>query len=76
MEEEKKEIKKPSTYTLKPVNIAWLIEQAFKESTPEKRVSARAVLDRIIDQARQDAAIPSPVEKKRSAQARQIAIAI
>jgi len=68
MEEEKKSIKKTQAYTLKPGNIAWLIEQAFNESTPEKRMSASAVLDRIIDQARQHQAENSlPHQAKKNA---------
>jgi len=65
MDEEKREIKKTQAYTLKPVNIAWLIEQAFNASTPEKRVSASAVLDRLIDEARQksEAETQSPTEQ-------------
>ncbi len=71
MDEEKKENKKAQAYTLKPVNIAWLAEQALGKSSPEKRVSASAVLDEIVDQARRKAGITSPSEKKsnRSAQA-------
>ena len=72
MDEEKRDIKKTQAYTLKPVNIAFLIEQAFNESTPEKRVSASAVLDRLIDEARLKA--ESPTQKKTTARAVEIAI--
>ncbi len=69
MDEEKKEPKKAQAYTLKPVNIAWLVEQAFGKSTPKKRVSASAVLDEIIDQAREkgEGDQPSPTKQKKSA---------
>lgn len=52
MEEEKKEVKKAQAYTLSPRNIAWLAQQALKRSTPEKRVSASALLDGIVEEAR------------------------
>ncbi len=53
MEDEKKEVKKAQAYTLKPINIAWLTKKALDESTPEKRMSASALLDQIVDEARE-----------------------
>ena len=58
--EEKKEIKEVKSYSLPPSQIAWLRKQALKESTPEKTVSASAVLERIIERAMRE----SPTEKK------------
>lgn len=72
MDEEKREIKKTSAYTLKPINIEFLIKKALKESTPEKRVSASAILDRILDEARQSPT-PQPKEKKSHAAAEPVA---
>jgi len=72
MNEEKKEIKKTQAYTLSPSKIAWLRQRAMQESSPEKTVSASAVLERIIDEAMVRNAkqlalpIPQPKEKKRS----------
>lgn len=51
MDEEKKEIKVSKSYSLPPSQIAWLRKQALEQSTPEKTVSASALLERIIDEA-------------------------
>ena len=51
--DEKKEPKEVKSYSLKPVNIAWLREQAFRESTPESIMTASSLLDRLIDEARE-----------------------
>ncbi len=68
--EEKKEIKEVKSYSLPPSQIAWLRKQALNESTPEKTVSASAVLERIIDQAmKQD---QSPSKQKKTARAVEI----
>jgi len=68
--EEKKEIKISKSYSLPPSQVAWLRKQALIESTPEKTMSASAVLERIIDEAIQaDAESPSPIKQKKSAQA-------
>ena len=67
MDEEKRELKKTSAYTLKPANIAFLIEQAVNESTPEKRMSASAILDRILDAVRQSSPSPTKIERKKYA---------
>jgi hypothetical protein len=75
MVEEKKEIKEVKSYSLPPSQIAWLRKQALVESTPEKTVSASAVLERIIDEAMQKSETSSPKQKK-SAQAHLIAITI
>lgn len=75
MDEEKKAVKKAQAYTLKPINIAWLTEEALRRSTPEKRISASSLLDEIVDQARQ--ASQSPLkQKKTTARAVEIAMAI
>ena len=73
MDEEKKEIKVSKSYSLPPSQIAWLRRQGLLESTPEKTVSASAVLERIIDQAIQQTKQPSPTQKK-GAQAREIVL--
>lgn len=65
MEEEKKQNKERKTFTLSPVNIAWLQRRALDESTPDERVSDSALLDRILDEARL-AESPSPKNQKKS----------
>jgi hypothetical protein len=64
MDEEKKEIKVSKSYSLPPSQISWLRKQALKESTPQKTVSASAVLERIIDAAIRAESKESPSEKK------------
>jgi hypothetical protein len=61
--DEKKETKKVKSYSLRPSQIAWLRQRANEESTPDKDVSASAVLEEIIDDA-MEASKPSPSKKK------------
>jgi hypothetical protein len=58
--DEKKENKKVQPYSLKPINIQWINEQALRLSTPDNKISSSLFLDRLIDEAQS----PSPVEKK------------
>jgi hypothetical protein len=58
--------KKPKTVTLKPINIAWLAQQSFNESTPENKVSDSEIVDRLIDEARLKAATQSPSNQKKN----------
>lgn len=58
--DEKKEIKVVKSYSLPPSQIAWLRETARQESTPERTISASAVLERIIDEAMKQAESLSP----------------
>jgi len=74
--EEKKEIKKPKTVTLKPINIAWLGKRALEESTAENKVSDSELVDRLIDQARLQEESQSPSRQKKTARAVEMAIAI
>jgi hypothetical protein len=74
MDEEKKEIKVSKSYSLPPSQIAWLRKQALKESTPQKTVSASAVLERIINAAMRAETEQSPSEKKRTLPARVAAV--
>jgi hypothetical protein len=67
MDEEKKEVKEVKSYSLPPSQIAWLRQQALKESTAEKTISASAILERIIDRAMKEGESPSPSQKKRVA---------
>lgn len=46
-----KELKVSKSYSLRPDQITWLRVQSLNESTPEKTISASAVLERIVDQA-------------------------
>lgn len=69
-----KEIKVVKSYSLPPSQIAWLRKQALQESTPEKTVSASAVLERIIEEAMEESEQSPPTQKK-SAQALEIALA-
>jgi hypothetical protein len=64
--DEKKENKKVQPYSLKPINIQWINEQALRLSTPDNKISSSLFLDRLIDEARlkDEAQSPSPVEKK------------
>lgn len=64
--------KKPKTVTLKPINIAWLAQQSFNESTPENKISDSEVVDRLIDEARLRA--KSPTKQKKTALAVDIAL--
>ena len=57
------EIKVSKSYSLRPSQVKWLRQQALQESTPEKTVSASAVLERIIDEA-MSWSKTSPSEKK------------
>ncbi len=72
MAEEKKEIKEVKSYSLPPSQIAWLRKQALQESTPEKTISASAVLERIIDEAMQESIEQSPAKQKKTARAVEI----
>ena len=63
--------KKVQTYYLKQENIDWLNQKAFDKSTPADRVTDDALLDEILDQARQ--AEKSPTKQKKSAAALEIA---
>jgi hypothetical protein len=76
MDEEKKEIKEVKSYSLPPSQIAWLRKQALDESTPEKTVSASAVLERIIAEAMQKSVEQSPTKQKKTARAVEIAVLI
>ena len=62
------EIKVSKSYSLRPSQVAWLRKQALAESTPEKTVSASAVLERIIDEAMEQEQ-PSPSKQKKTAHA-------
>jgi hypothetical protein len=66
MTEEKKANKKQKTVTLKPINIAWLAQRSFDESTPENKVSDSEIVDRLIDQARAREESPSPAAEKKT----------
>lgn len=72
MEEEKKVIKKANAYTLSPDNITWLAQRAIEESTPEKRVTASSLLDRIVTEARLNAESSTP--SKKNAPSREVAL--
>jgi len=62
--------KKVQTYYLKQENIDWLNKRAFDQSTPNIRVTDDALLDQILDQARQaDKAPIQDKQKKTSARA-------
>lgn len=61
------EIKVSKSYSLRPSQVAWLRKQALAESTPEKTVSASAVLERIIDEAMTTSERPHPQLKKSAA---------
>jgi hypothetical protein len=65
---EEKEIKRSKSYSLKPINIEWLSEQALKLSKPGSKVSDSALLDRLVDEARvreelEVNKLPSPAEQ-------------
>lgn len=67
-----KELKKTQAYTLSPVNIAWLRQCAARQTTADKSISASAILDSILNEARTKDAIQLPLpiqsqEKKRIA---------
>jgi hypothetical protein len=74
MAEEKKQTKERRTFTLKPINIAWIEKQSLDESTPEDKVSASELVDRLIDEARQSATSKSPSKQKKTAQAAEFAL--
>jgi hypothetical protein len=61
--EEIRQNKERKTFTLKPVNVTWLAKRAFELSTPEDKISDSALLDEILDQARQ-AESPTRTSKK------------
>lgn len=62
--------KKVQTYYLKQENIDWLNQKAFDKSTAENRITDDALLDEILDQARQADTSPTPTKsQKKSAQA-------
>lgn len=67
------EIKVSKSYSLRPSQIAWLRKQALQESTPDKTVSASAVLERIIDEAITKSE-QSPINPKKRAVASGIAL--
>jgi hypothetical protein len=69
MSEEKRQVKERRTFTLKPINIAWIEKQSLEESTPEDRVSASELVDRLIDEARRNTQNQSPSKQKKTAQA-------
>lgn len=73
MDEEKKEIKVSKSYSLPPSQIEWLRKQALLESTPQKTMSASAVLERIIDAAIRQSE-QSPSKQKKTALAVDIAL--
>jgi len=76
MAEPKKANKKQKTVTLKPINIAWLAQRSFDESTPENKVSDSEIVDRLIDQARQQEESPSPTKQKKTARAVEMFVTI
>ncbi len=63
--------KKVQTYYLKQENIDWLNQKAFDKSTADTRVTDDALLDEILDQARE--AETSPTKQKKSARAELVA---
>jgi hypothetical protein len=83
-----KDIKKSKSYSLKPINIEWLSERALKLSKPGSKVSDSALLDRLLDEAREREDVeveqsPSPTKQPkrrktdlRSARVNAIAVAI
>lgn len=75
MADEKKEIKRPKTVTLKPINIRWLMDKSFEESRPGNKVSDSEIVDRLIDAAREADESQSPTKQKKSARALEIAVA-
>ena len=74
MDQEKKEIKEVKSFTLRPSRVAWLRQRALEESTPERTVSASAILESIIDEAMKQDKSPSPSQKKRAMSALRIAV--
>ena len=74
MAEEKKDTKVRRTFTLDPVNDSWIEKQSFAESTPENRVSASELVNRLIDEARRRAESQSPSKQKKTALAVDIAL--
>ena len=76
MAEEKKANKKQKTVTLKPINIAWLAQRSFDESTPENKVSDSEIVDRLIDQARKQEESQSPTKQKKTARAVEMFVTI
>lgn len=64
-DEPKRENKQRKSFTLSPVNIAWLAKRSLEESTPESKVSDSELVDRLIDEARRrdEASSPRPVKK-------------
>lgn len=68
MAEEPKQNKERKSFTLKPINIAWLAKKSLDESTPENKVSDSELVDRLIDEARAaDSKSPSTIKQKKSA---------
>jgi len=61
MTNKKKEPKIVKSYSLPPVQVAWLREKAAAETTPEKTISASDVLTRIIDLAMSNSAKQLPL---------------
>jgi nitroreductase len=64
MVEEKKQNKVRKTFTLSPINDAWLKRRALELSTPEDKVSDSALLDRILDDARLAESPTQKIQKK------------
>jgi hypothetical protein len=56
--------KKVQTYYLKQENIDWLNQKAFEKSTANDRVTDDALLDEILDAAREADQSPTPTKKK------------
>lgn len=76
MDDEKKDVKVRRSITLKPINDSWLENQALAESVPGDQKSVSELIDRLIDQARQNAESPSSKKNnKKSAQALEIVAA-
>lgn len=62
--------KKVQTYYLKQENIDWLNRKAFDQSTADNRVTDDALLDEILDQAREAETSPTPNKQKKTSAAR------
>ena len=62
-----KSLKVSKSYSLRPDQITWLRLRGLHESTPDKAVSASAVLERIVDQAMAETQSPTPKQSKKNA---------
>ena len=58
--------KKVQTYYLKQENIDWLNQKAFDKSTADNRVTDDALLDEILDQAREAETSPTRKSQKKT----------